>query len=166
MPPFSRSVFQMASSGQQVLRRLAREAVKSVSEGKEKLTDKITSNSTKVLEHVKPTKSTMVKIEQAGEKIVKEVAAKSHIPVWGILLILLVIVLILLAAFYFCLAKWWRRFRESDKGKGFKGLDLKSVNLIGQMGKEKVSLRITVRAVANVPCTTHLACRFNPTRRN
>lgn len=40
--------------------------------------------------------------------------------------------------FYFFLQKWWKKFRESEKGQKFKGLDLKSVNLIGQMGKEKV----------------------------
>ena len=77
-------------------------------------------------------------IEHTGDEVLHKVAEKSHIPFWGVLLILVVIVLVIFVAFYFCLAKYWRKFRESDKGAKFKGLDLKSVNLIGQLGKEKV----------------------------
>ena len=84
------------------------------------------------------TEGTFTRMEHAGEEILHKVADKSHIPFWGVLLILLVIVLVILVAFYFCLAKYWRKFTESDKGARFKGLDLKSVNLIGQLGKEKV----------------------------
>lgn len=85
-----------------------------------------------------PTDGTFTRMEHAADEVLHKVAEKSHIPFWGILLILLVIILIILVAFYFCLAKYWRKFRESDKGARFKGLDLKSVNLIGQLGKEKV----------------------------
>lgn len=84
------------------------------------------------------TEGTFTRMEHAGEEILHKVADKSHIPFWGVLLILLCIVLVILVAFYFCLAKYWRKFTESDKGARFKGLDLKSVNLIGQLGKEKV----------------------------
>jgi hypothetical protein len=77
-------------------------------------------------------------IEHTGDEVLHKVAEKSHIPFWGVLLILVVIVLVLLALFFFVLKKYWTKFRESDKGARFKGLDLKSVNLIGQMGKEKV----------------------------
>lgn len=82
---------------------------------------------------------TFYKIEHAADEVLHKVAAKSHIPFWGIIFILIIIVLVIVAAFYFCLSKYWRKFRESDKGAKFKGLDLKSVNLIGQLGKEKVS---------------------------
>ena len=78
------------------------------------------------------------KIEHTGDEVLHKVAEKSHIPFWGVLLILVVIVLVLLALFFFVLKKYWTKFRESDKGARFKGLDLKSVNLIGQLGKEKV----------------------------
>lgn len=81
----------------------------------------------------------MHKIEVAAGDMLHTASDKSHIPFWGILLILLVIILVIFVAFYFCLAKYWRKFKESDKGQRFKGLDLKSVNLIGQMGKEKAS---------------------------
>lgn len=81
--------------------------------------------------------STLHKLESGVGVMVHTASDKSHIPVWGVFLILLVIVLLIFVAFYFCLAKYWRKFKESDKGQRFKGLDLKSVNLIGQMGKEK-----------------------------
>ena len=84
------------------------------------------------------TEGTFTRMQHEADEVLHKVADKSHIPFWGILLILLVIVLVILVAFYFCLAKYWRKFRESDKGAKFKGLDLKSVNLIGQLGKEKV----------------------------
>lgn len=133
MPPYS-----VASASGQLLRRIVREA-KSEHErgGAEKSAGKAALHST--AGPIVTTESTLVKFQHSGEKILEKVAEKSHIPFWGVLLILLVIVLVILAAFYFCLAKWWRKFRESDKGQGFKGLDLKSVNLIGQMGKEKVN---------------------------
>lgn len=83
----------------------------------------------------------MHKFEVAAGDVLHTASDKSHIPFWGILLILLVIVLVIFVAFYFCLAKYWRKFKESDKGQRFKGLDLKSVNLIGQMGKEKACIR-------------------------
>lgn len=62
----------------------------------------------------------------------------SRLPFLAILLIFLVIIGVIIFVFYFFLQKWWKKFRESEKGQKFKGLDLKSVNLIGQMGKEKV----------------------------
>lgn len=85
--------------------------------------------------------STFFKIEHAADEVLHKVADKSHIPFAGVLLILLVIVLVIFVAFYFCLRKYWTKFKESDKGAKFKGLDLKSVNLIGQLGKEKVPVQ-------------------------
>jgi hypothetical protein len=76
---------------------------------------------------------------QRGDEIIDNVAKKTHLPFFAVLLIFLVLIAVIVVVFYCFLQKWWRRFRESDKGKQFKGLDLKSVNLIGQMGKEKVN---------------------------
>lgn len=75
---------------------------------------------------------------QQGDKILEGVAKKTKLPFFAILLIFIVIIGVLLVVFYCFLQKWWKKFRESEKGQKFKGLDLKSVNLIGQMGKEKV----------------------------
>jgi len=73
-----------------------------------------------------------------GDQLIEGVAKKTKLPFFAIILILLVIIGVILFVFYFFLQKWWKKFRESEKGQKFKGLDLKSVNLIGQMGKEKV----------------------------
>lgn len=96
------------------------------------------ANATTAHPHLPPAEGTFTKWEHASEEILHKVSDKSHIPFWGVLLIVLVIILIILVAFYFCLAKYWKKFQESDRGARFKGLDLKSVNLIGQLGKEKV----------------------------
>ncbi|KAI1295638.1 Synaptotagmin 1 [Halotydeus destructor] len=135
MPPFTKSA---SIAGHEVLLRLVREAAKPDTEDSatERSAKSGVTNVTTMASVV--TQSTLHNLQNKGEKILEKVAEKSHIPFVGVLLILLVIVLVILAAFYFCLAKWWRKFRESDKGQGLKGLDLKSVNLIGQMGKEKV----------------------------
>lgn len=75
---------------------------------------------------------------QRGDEIIGNMAKKTNLPFFAVLLIFLVLIAVMVVVFYCFLQKWWRRFRESDKGKQFKGLDLKSVNLIGQIGKEKV----------------------------
>lgn len=77
-------------------------------------------------------------IIQRGDDLLEGVSQKTKLPFFAILLIFLVIIGVLLVVFYCFLQKWWKKFRESEKGQKFKGLDLKSVNLIGQMGKEKV----------------------------
>ena len=90
----------------------------------------------------KPTRPAITTTTESTWQIMKEdvqaVSTATHIPFAAILLILLVILVTILALFYFCLNKWWKKFKESDRGKNFKGIDLKSVNLIGTMGKEKV----------------------------
>jgi len=75
---------------------------------------------------------------ERGDELIEDVAKKTSLPFMAILLIFLVIIGVIVFVFYFFLRKWWVKFRESEKGQKFKGLDLKSVNLIGQMGKEKV----------------------------
>ena len=84
--------------------------------------------------HTTTTISTVERVEETIETIEKV----THMPKYGVILTILVIIAIILVVFYCCLAKWWKKFRESDHGQKFKGLDLKSVNLIGQLGKEKV----------------------------
>ena len=103
------------------------------------------------VQHHEESESTFKKIEGATLDVLHNASAKSHIPFWGVLLILLVIILVIFVAVYFLLAKYWRKFKESDKGARFKGLDLKSVNLIGQLGKEKASLVVSFTLATFVP---------------
>lgn len=86
------------------------------------------------------TMGTFMKMEKTGEEIIEKVAEKTHVPFWGVFFILLLILGIIVLVFYCCLSRWWRKFRGKE-GKGFMGgkVDLKSVQLLGQAYKEKVS---------------------------
>ena len=75
--------------------------------------------------------STLHRLEEKFEKA-------THLPAWGVFFVLLVVMGFIASSIYCCFKRWWKKFRDSDKAKGFRGIDLKSVNLIGQIGKEKV----------------------------
>lgn len=51
----------------------------------------------------------------------KAVKNKTHMPASAVFLILLLIMTIIGALFYFCISKWWKKFKDSDH-KGFKGI--------------------------------------------
>lgn len=103
-----------------------------------KMTRSTTENPNAAVEKGSMHQNKQLSIMEKGEEGLEKLSAKTHIPFLAIVLILLVIIAVLLVVFYCFLQKWWKKFRESEKGQKFKGLDLKSVNLIGQMGKEKV----------------------------
>lgn len=81
-----------------------------------------------------------VTLPRPSENMVEKVATKSHIPFWGILLTLIVMVGVAVTIFYCCCQRWWRKLR-ADKGKTMAGgkVDIRSVQLLGQTYKEKVS---------------------------
>lgn len=62
----------------------------------------------------------------------------TKLPVHAVFMVIVVVLVVIVAALYCCIRSWWRKFKDSDRVKNFKGLDLKSVNLMGSMGKEKV----------------------------
>lgn len=77
---------------------------------------------------------------EKGEEFVATVASKTHIPFAGVVLIILVVVGVLVAIFYLCCQKWWKKFRADRNKVGMAGkVDIKSVQLLGQTYKEKVS---------------------------
>lgn len=80
------------------------------------------------------TESTWQEVRQGVEMIHKT----TKLPVHAVFLIVVVIITVIIVSFYCCLRSWWRKFKDSDRGKNFKGIDLKSVNLMAAMGKEKV----------------------------
>lgn len=79
-------------------------------------------------------------VQKMGEEIVAKVASKTHIPFYGVILIVLVVLGVLVAIFYLCCQRWWKKLR-GDRGKGMMvgKVDIKSVQLLGQTYKEKVS---------------------------
>lgn len=85
----------------------------------------------------------MGEVEKMGEELVSKVASRTHIPFYGVVLIVLVVFGILGAIFYFFCQRWWKKFR-GDRGKGLSGgkVDIKSVQLLGQTYKEKVSVHL------------------------
>lgn len=103
-----------------------------------KMTRSTTENPNAAVEKGSMHQNKQMSMIEKGDEALEKLSQKTHIPFLAIVLILLVIIAVLLVVFYCFLQKWWKKFRESEKGQKFKGLDLKSVNLIGQMGKEKV----------------------------
>jgi synaptotagmin-1 len=80
--------------------------------------------------------------EDMGEQLVEKVSTKTHIPVWGILFTLIILLGFAFSIFYCCCQRWWRKLRGKDGQKGVPAgkVDLRSVQLLGQTYKEKVSL--------------------------
>ena len=73
------------------------------------------------------------------EKSIEKVSMKTHIPFWGVAFTLIVLGGFTIAIFYCCCQRWWRKIR-GDKGKGVAGkVDIRTVQLLGQTYKEKVS---------------------------
>ena len=83
-------------------------------------------------------------MEQMGEQLVEKVSSKTHIPFWGIVLVLIVVLAFVLIVFYCCCQRWWRKWRGDKAGTGALGVggkvDIRSVQLLGQTYKEKVSV--------------------------
>lgn len=61
--------------------------------------------------------------ENIGRDAAEKVSAKTHIPLWGIVLILIGLLILMFLGCLLCLRRQWRKFRSSEKGKGVvKGL--------------------------------------------
>ncbi|XP_055938933.1 synaptotagmin 1-like isoform X2 [Argiope bruennichi] len=75
--------------------------------------------------------------ENPVELIMEDIAVKTHVPVWGIILILIGIGLLLVCICCCCLRRWCKR-RKKDKKGGKGGVDLKGMGFLGDAYKEKV----------------------------
>ncbi|XP_037903939.1 synaptotagmin 1-like isoform X1 [Hermetia illucens] len=81
------------------------------------------------------------KLEVVGGKaveITEDVAHKIGIPTWGLVAIIIAVCLVILGICFFCIRRCCRKRRSKDGKKGMKGVDLKSVQLLGSAYKEKV----------------------------
>lgn len=70
-------------------------------------------------------------------EITEDVAHKMGIPTWGLVAIIIAVSLVILGICFFCIRRCFRKRRSKDGKKG-KGVDLKSVQLLGSAYKEKV----------------------------
>lgn len=71
--------------------------------------------------------------------IVADTSKISKIPRWGVVTIFIGIIIVILGVVFFCVRRFFRKRRGKDGKKGMKGVDLKSVQLLGSAYKEKVT---------------------------
>lgn len=76
------------------------------------------------------------------KKVEDKVSETTGIPSWGVVAIFAVIILLILGICGFCIRRFFKKRRTKDGKKG-KGVDLKSVQLLGSAYKEKVSKLVT-----------------------
>ncbi|KAJ8721475.1 hypothetical protein PYW07_002250 [Mythimna separata] len=75
--------------------------------------------------------------ESLGEKTA-EIARKMNIEPWQLVAILVGVGVVVLGICFCCIRRCFRKRRSKDGKKGMKGVDLKSVQLLGSAYKEKV----------------------------
>ena len=104
-----------------------------------------------------PTESTRQKIQDTTLKVADVIAEKTGIPTWGVVSIFVLIALIIVGICGFCIRRCFRKRRSKDGKKGMKGVDLKSVQLLGSAYKEKVNIIMSMGvwlSNLNVVCVT------------
>ncbi|CAD6999048.1 unnamed protein product [Ceratitis capitata] len=82
------------------------------------------------------TVSTIQKIGHAGEVVTEVIAEKTGLPTWGVVAIIILVFLVVFGILFFCVRRFLKKRRTKD-GKGKKGVDMKSVQLLGSAYKEK-----------------------------
>lgn len=85
-----------------------------------------------------PTESEAEKIKEKTMEIADKVATELGIPTWGLVAIVIGICVVILGICFCCIRRCCRKRRGKDGKKGMKGVDLKSVQLLGSAYKEKV----------------------------
>ncbi|XP_013136889.1 PREDICTED: synaptotagmin 1 isoform X3 [Papilio polytes] len=82
--------------------------------------------------------STTVPQESTAEKVAAEVAHRLNMETWQLVAILVGIGVVILSICFCCIRRCFRKRRSKDGKKGMKGVDFKSVQLLGSAYKEKV----------------------------
>ncbi|XP_016937576.1 synaptotagmin 1 isoform X6 [Drosophila suzukii] len=77
------------------------------------------------------------KIEHVGEVVTEVIAERTGLPTWGVVAIIILVFLVVFGIIFFCVRRFLKKRRTKD-GKGKKGVDMKSVQLLGSAYKEKV----------------------------
>ncbi|XP_068632937.1 synaptotagmin 1 isoform X3 [Battus philenor] len=76
--------------------------------------------------------------ESTAEKVAAEVAHKLNMETWQLVAILVGVGVVILGICFCCIRRCFRKRRSKDGKKGMKGVDFKSVQLLGSAYKEKV----------------------------
>lgn len=75
---------------------------------------------------------------EKAKEITTELAEEMGIPTWALVSIIIGVLLVVLGICFFCIRRCFRKRRAGKDGKkGMKGVDLKSVQLLGSSYKEK-----------------------------
>uniref|UniRef100_A0A1B0CZ97 C2 domain-containing protein n=1 Tax=Phlebotomus papatasi TaxID=29031 RepID=A0A1B0CZ97_PHLPP len=87
-----------------------------------------------------PTKGEAEKMGEQAVEMATKFAHDMGIPTWGLVAILIGVGVVILGICFCCIRRCFRKRRSKDGKKGMKGVDLKSVQLLGSAYKEKVML--------------------------
>ncbi|XP_055682996.1 synaptotagmin 1 isoform X1 [Lutzomyia longipalpis] len=85
-----------------------------------------------------PTKGEAEKMGEQAVEMATKFAHDMGIPTWGLVAILIGVGVVILGICFCCIRRCFRKRRSKDGKKGMKGVDLKSVQLLGSAYKEKV----------------------------
>lgn len=77
-----------------------------------------------------------VVVRKEAVQITEDIAHKVGLPTWGVVTIIIAVCLVVLGLVFFCVRRFLKKRRTKD-GKGKKGVDMKSVQLLGSAYKEK-----------------------------
>lgn len=86
-----------------------------------------------------PKPSFIKSVDKTMSKVVVKTSDMTKIPKWGVVAIFIGIILVVCGVLFFCVRRFFRKRRGKDGKKGMKGVDLKSVQLLGSAYKEKVT---------------------------
>lgn len=86
------------------------------------------------------TETTATKLKDTAMNVAGTIGDKTGIPAWGVVAIFILVALIILGICGFCIRRFFKKRRSKDGKKGMKGVDLKSVQLLGSAYKEKVNI--------------------------
>ncbi|XP_036230843.2 synaptotagmin 1 isoform X3 [Bactrocera oleae] len=123
----------------EVFRELAQKQAEQQQSESQKMFTTLTPKTTTEAEEepTTTTASTIQKIGHAGEVVTEVIAEKTGLPTWGVVATIILVFLVVFGILFFCVRRFLKKRRTKD-GKGKKGVDMKSVQLLGSAYKEKV----------------------------
>ncbi|XP_054744479.1 synaptotagmin 1-like [Anastrepha obliqua] len=122
----------------EAFRELAHKLKDQQAESQKMFTEATTWTSKTTLEaEEKPITTAVSTIQKIDEMLTEVIAEKTSLPTWGVVAIIILVFLVVFGILFFCVRRFLKKRRTKD-GKGKKGVDMKSVQLLGLAYKEKV----------------------------
>ncbi|KAG6458304.1 hypothetical protein O3G_MSEX010784 [Manduca sexta] len=108
-----------------------------VEESKEPEVTKMNTTDPALISSTPTTTVAQVQETIPGQEKVAEMARKMNMETWQLVAILVGVAVVVLGICFCCIRRCFRKRRSKDGKKGMKGVDLKSVQLLGSAYKEK-----------------------------